>query len=418
MRQLYHASRRGSAYVFVLGAATLIATAGILATVLQRQRLARQTDMTTISTVDREHASAVEFAQSLIAVDPSGLAWRPFRKVEIHAAAMLDDPEASHWIMLTDPVDDELITVNLADPVRVTVDSIVGAARRKTRFDLAFTLEPLPALQHALITSEVEGAGTLTLTGTQVEATTRPQLDADYAASAEVGVSPEEFRIAATVMSSVPAEPVPAPAEDLFAYYQSIGTVIELSAAQTFDRVLFSPASNPAGTGLNARGIYVINANDKKLRITNTRVLGTLVILNASPASEIGPDVSISPASSDLPAMLVRGSMRFQLENADLRENDVARNLNPAGAPYLGVTDSDMSDAYPARIRGLVYVSNNVVIHDHSTFEGVLWVGGTTDVRGNRTLSVRWAPLTDPIPGFSRVSSMRVANEGVVRVAP
>ena len=82
------------------------------------------------------------------------------------------------------------------------------------------------------------------------------------------------------------------------------------------------------------------------------------------------------------------------------------------------MTDSDTNDVYPARIRGLVYVSNNVVIHAHSAFEGVLWVGGTTDVRGNQTLSVRWAPLTDPIPGFSRVSSIRVANEGVMRVAP
>ncbi len=418
MRQLHHASRRGSAYVFVLGAATLIATAGILATVLQRQRLARQTDMTTISTVDREHASAVEFAQSLMAEDPSGVAWRPFRKVEIDAGAMLGDPAASHRITVADPVDADLRTVDLAEPVRVSVASTVGAARRKTAFDLAFTLEPLPGLQHALITAAVEGSGTLTLTGTRVEATTRPEFDAAYRDRAEIGVSPEEFRVATTVMSSVSPDTVPAPVDGLFAYYQSIGTVIELSAARTFDRVLFSPASNPANTGLNARGIYVINARNNLLRITNSRVLGTLVILNANPASEIGPDVSISPASSDLPAMLVLGSIEFQLENADLRESEVARNLNPVGAPYLGVTDSDTSDAYPARIRGLVYVSQNVVIDDHSAFEGVLWVRGKTSVRATRTLTVRWAPLTSPIPGFSRVSSMRVANEGVTRVAP
>lgn len=416
--RLAPSGRRGSAYVFVLGAATLIATAGILATVLQRQRLARQTDMTTTSTVDRAHASAVEYAQSLLAADPSGQAWRPFRRVVIETPSLLGDPGAVHEISVTDPVDDDLRTVNLTDPVRVTVESAIGAARRETQIDLAFTVEPLPALEYGFISGQTQGTGTVNVMGTSAAAASRPAMDASFSANAQSGVTPGAFRTVSSTMNDVAAVPVPAPPDELFAYYQSIGTVINVSSDVTYEDVLFSPVSNPANTGVNARGIYVINANNRRVNIRNSRVLGTLVILNPNALSQIGPKVSMSPASSDLPTLLVRGSIDFVLDNADLTESDEDRNFNPAGAPYMGTTDSDTSDAYPSRIRGLVYVSINASINKSSAFEGVLWVTGKTVTRGGRTLSVRWAPLTNPIPGFSRVSAMRVANEGVTRVAP
>jgi len=182
--------------------------------------------------------------------------------------------------------------------------------------------------------------------------------------------------------------------------------------------VLFSPTSNPAGTGLNARGIYVIDCNNKRLRLSDSRVLGTLVIINPHTTSEIGPRVSMSPASADLPTLLVDGEMFFQLDDDDLLEWDAERNFNPSGAPYLGETDSDESDRYPSWIRGLTYVSGKAKISQNSAFEGVLWVNGRVQVSGARTLTVRWAPLTAPIPGFTTASSMFVEADSVQRLAP
>jgi hypothetical protein len=409
--------RRGSVYVFVLGAAMLIATTGILATTLQSARLVRQRSMDATVSVDAEHAAAVEYAIETFENDPSGSAWRPFSRLVVNAPAMLGTSGTSHVLSLTDPADDNLRTVNLVDDVQLRVESTVGASKRATQLTFGFTQTPLSALSNALI-RESEHNGTITVIGTKATAVSLPGRDAAYDANAQTGVTPAQLSAAILAMNSTVPGEVQEPSSELFAYYRSIGTLITLSAATTYDRVLFSPTSNPAGTGLNARGIYVIDCNNKGLRLSDSRVLGTLVIINPHRTSRIGPKVSMSPASADLPTLLVDGEMFFDLEDDDLREWDADRNFNPSGAPYLGETDSDESDRYPSRIRGLTYVSVKAKIGQNSAFEGVLWVNGEVHVSMSRTLTVRWAPLTAPIPGFTTASSMFVEADSVQRLAP
>jgi hypothetical protein len=409
--------RRGSVYVFVLGAAMLIATTGILATTLQSARLVRQRSMDATVSVDAEHAAAVEYAIETFENDPSGSAWRPFSKLVVNAPAMLGTSGTSHVLSLTDPADDNLRTVNLVDDVQLRVESTVGASKRATQLTFGFTQTPLSALSNALI-RESEHNGTITVIGTKATAVSLPGRDAAYDANAQTGVTPAQLSAAILAMNSTVPGEVQEPSSELFAYYRSIGTLITLSTATTYDRVLFSPTSNPAGTGLNARGIYVIDCNNKGLRLSDSRVLGTLVIINPHRTSRIGPKVSMSPASADLPTLLVDGEMFFDLEDDDLQEWDADRNFNPSGAPYLGETDSDESDRYPSRIRGLTYVSVKAKIGQNSAFEGVLWVNGEVHVSMSRTLTVRWAPLTAPIPGFTTASSMFVEADSVQRLAP
>ena len=411
--------RRGSVYVFVLGAAMLIATTGILATTLQSARLARQRSMDATVSVDAEHAAAVEYAIETFENDPSGSAWRPFSRLVVNAPAMLGTSGTSHVLSLTDPADDNLRTVNLVDDVQLRVESTVGASKRATQLTFGFTQTPLSALSNALI-RESEHNGTITVIGTKATAASLPVRDAAYDANAQTGVTPAQLSAAILAMNSTVPGEVQEPSSELFAYYRSIGTLITLSTATTYHRVLFSPTSNPAGTGLNARGIYVIDCTNKRLRLSESRVLGTLVIINPHTTSRIGPKVSMSPASADLPTLLVDGEMFFELEDDDLREEwwHADRNFNPSGAPYLGETDSDESDRYPSWIRGLTYVSGKAKISQNSAFEGVLWVNGGVHVSMSRTLTVRWAPLTAPIPGFTTASSMFVKAESVQRLAP
>lgn len=410
--------RQGSVYVFVLGAAMLITTAGIIATTFQSSRLARQRSLNNTVNVDAEHAAAVEYGLELFRGDPSGNVWRPYRKVVTNAPAMLGTAGAAHVITLTDPRDDDLETVNLADPVRLTVTSIVGGAKRASQVDFAFDVTPISALSNAVIYEQKIGGGTLSVTGTVATSSARPTPDAAFHASAQIGVTPAAFLTATEAVNNSVTMTVPAPSADLFSYYQSIGTVITLSGERTFEHALFSPTSNPANTGLNAKGVYVIRANGHRVNIGNARVYGTLVIVNPGTSSAIGPKVTMSPASSDMPTLLIQGSMKVLLGDDDLTESDAERNLNPTGAPYLGTTDGDSSDSYPSRIRGLVYVSNSLVIDENSAFEGVLWVGGKLSITGARTASVRWMPLTDPIPGFMTATSMYVQDQTSLRLAP
>mgnify|MGYP001806934612 CR=1 FL=1 len=126
----------------------------------------------------------------------------------------------------------------------------------------------------------------------------------------------------------------------------------------------------------------------------------------------------MSPEFSNMPTLLVDGTIKFGMQGADLTEAAASRNLNPAGAPYLCVTYSVTADAYPARLRGLVYVSGNAIIAENSVFEGVLWIRGKLNVTAGKTVTARWAALTDPIAGFSEATQMYVAAESVSRVAP
>jgi len=410
--------RRGSVYVFVLGAAMLIATTGILATTLQSARLVRQRSMDATVSVDAEHAAAVEYAIETFENDPSGSAWRPFSRLVVNAPAMLGTSGTSHVLSLTDPADNNLRTVNLVDDVRLRVESTVGASKRATQLTFGFTQTPLSALSNALIRESEHPGSAIAVSGTIATAASLPVRAAAYDANAQTGVTPAQLNAAILAMNSTVPGEVQEPPSELFVYYRSIGTLITLSTATTYDEVLFSPTSNPAGTGLNARGIYVIDCNNKRLRLSDSRVLGTLVIINPHTTSEIGPRVSMSPASADLPTLLVDGEMFFQLDDDDLLEWDAERNFNPSGAPYLGETDSDESDRYPSWIRGLTYVSGKAKISQNSAFEGVLWVNGKVQVSGARTLTVRWAPLTAPIPGFTTASSMFVEADSVQRLAP
>lgn len=418
MNRLQHMRRRGSAYVFVLGAATLIATAGVLATVLQRQRLVRQQEAMTTLKVDQSHASAMEFGYSLLAPDPSGKVWRSFRKVVINAPPLLGDADAIHTITISDPADGDLRTANLQDTVRMTVETQVGSALRTSRADFAFSVKPLDALSHALIRETKLGGGPVTVMGTTGTSSLRPTRPTDFDSSAQVGVTPASFLSAVETMNGAATLTVCEPSENLFTYYRNTGTQINLSGNTSYDRVLFSPVSNPAGTGVDTRGVYVINANGHTVTITNSRIVGTLIIINASAQSRIGERVSMAPASSNQPTLLVNGSIEFAMTSNDLTETVAGRNLNPAGAPYLGVTDTDTADAYPTRLRGLVYVSGNANVTENSAFEGTLWIRGKLNVAATKTATVRWTPLTDPIPGFSQATAITIAAESVSREAP
>ena len=209
------------------------------------------------------------------------------------------------------------------------------------------------------------------------------------------------------------------PGNTVFDYYLANGTWIDIASIpltsgthQLFKKVL-APSVNLFGPSGNAEGIYVIDCQGQNLIIENTRVMGTLVIINPGTTCRIQGSNHWSPVSPNYPALMVRGNVQFQMSQLDLNETLLATNFNPTGAPYNGTFDSDITDTYPSKIKGLVYVSGQLrvptAVGNEPLFDGsVVCTTFQADSLGDVTFSYRPTHIHYPPPGFAAGSTMQV----------
>lgn len=207
------------------------------------------------------------------------------------------------------------------------------------------------------------------------------------------------------------------PSDTAFDYYLARGTFIDIaslptsSGAKRIGEAVLGPGVNPYGLA-NPEGIYVLDCKNLKLTISDSRIVGTLVILDPGADSSIADKVSIAPAISNYPSLLVRGNIKFTYQSDTfLKESSEGVNFNPVGAPDGGVTDADASDNYPSLIRGLVYVTGALEAPSDgqsSVNEGVIIAGSMSFASPHRA---RYSPLfaSSPPPGFARGNPMAIA---------
>ncbi|MCA9025072.1 MAG: hypothetical protein KDA86_07650 [Planctomycetaceae bacterium] len=207
------------------------------------------------------------------------------------------------------------------------------------------------------------------------------------------------------------------PSETVFDYYLRNGTWIDYDSLENggggkrIRQTVLSPNLNPFGSAVNAEGIYVIDCQNQQLTIENTRILGTLVLVNSSASTFIDFSQYWSPAVLNYPTLLVDGSISFRYLSGDLDENDQGSNYNPVGAPYEGSEDSDTNDTYPSKIKGLVYVSGTLklpTLTPDSLVDGCV-ICGTLDARSDATFDYRATFLNYPPPGFASGNPMQIA---------
>ncbi|NRA56940.1 MAG: hypothetical protein HRU13_02315 [Phycisphaerales bacterium] len=227
----------------------------------------------------------------------------------------------------------------------------------------------------AIVNADVESAGNIT--------------GATYLGSTTRGVAPRIL-----------------PDSALFAYYQSIGETIALSDltwrsnSYWLENTLLSPNSNPFGS-TNPLGIYVIDCQSQWVSLANVRVVGTLVLLNATNSIWIHTRTLVQPAYPWMPSLLVQGDAGFYAGDVALSEATAGVNLNPRGTPYLFESDGDTSDSYPSEIQGLIYVSDDVQFYLPSqTIHGKLIVGDTIQVRSGVDVDIFDDPDIERYPPF------------------
>ena len=217
------------------------------------------------------------------------------------------------------------------------------------------------------------------------------------------------------------------PDYDVVQRYTAVGTEISsLSVPRvggdlSIQDVVLSAASNPYGSE-DASGIYWIDAQYKRVVISNSRIDATLAILNATEIEVSGGIVWTYPTTPDV-ILATNSTIAFTDINGVLSENARGVNFNPSSTPYRGTfSNGNLTDSYASELRGIVYSSSEIVF-DPLTDDSALRIVGSVicnELRCDGIVSVtqfdeaiRTPPLglLDPVPRrFVRGSARRIES--------
>lgn len=359
------ARRRGSVYIAVLGASLIVVTlavGGILSTRVQ----ARGTDANNDAAEARLYAqSGLELARLWISQDSR---WRSTR-VNGSWTDRLALGSGSISIDVSDPLDGDL-TNRPHDSVQITAIGNKGSARQLLRQTLSARPVPLPALRYALHTAgeiRVQSGKRLILGSSTASTNGSWRNDGTVEGNADVSSSTSNSSMYGTLTTGVAARAMPE--STVPEAYARLGTTIS-PTSMMLGKVL-TPTLNPYGD-VNADGVYVIRTSSN-LTIRQCRVYGTLVIFASGKKVTIDQANLFQPARPDFPAIIIVGDCALDYTSSTaLTEVGAASNLNPTGAPYLGVADSDQTDSYPNEIQGLLHVTGQLICSSPGIVRGAI----------------------------------------------
>jgi hypothetical protein len=283
--------------------------------------------------------------------------------------------------------DDGSLTDDVTDPVWIygygRVGDAVWVQRAWARNDRGQPLECLNTAIHCSGQLQVKGGGTVTVAGAPASTDGRLQIDGAIKGDAQAVTLTGGGTISGTKTVPAPRKGVPWPT--LFTNYVARAT--QITYRQDITNVVLAPGINEVGGGLNAKGIYYINTASGDLKLSNMRLLGTLVI-DASPSGWVTIDKSVfmQPARADFPALIIKGTAALQIDSTGsqyLSESSQGHNFNPSGAPYLGVTNTNTADNYPNEVRGLIHVIGNVFFWNNGIYRGAVLVQGAVTVESD-----------------------------------
>jgi hypothetical protein len=199
------------------------------------------------------------------------------------------------------------------------------------------------------------------------------------------------------------------PPDTVFDPYIAEGTAVSINALpvsgihRELKRVVLSPQSNPLTGSTNAKGVYVIDCQGQPVAIRESRIVGTLVLLNTGGVL-IDGSVHLAAAVSNYPCLLAAGDLSLATSSASLQEGSPnSTNFNPASTPYpfpSGTTDSDTNDSYPSGLFGLVCVTGNASILNSPSVTNLIVLKDLQSLNATLTVSANPLYLSSPPPGF------------------
>jgi hypothetical protein len=397
-------NRRGSIYLYVLASSLVVAMLGLgsLAAVrLQTQSARLGRDCAQARTCA---SSAIELGLLQIKTDS---AWR----TTWSSGVWLQDKPLGGGTFSLQGVDpsDGVLSDSAYEPLILTGTGVKGAARHKTQVTLVPVVKPLALLGaclHSSTTVIVNGGRRITVVGAPLSTNgllnASGTVDGDAQAATIVGVN----NITGDPTSGAPAKPMPA--SSVIADYVGKATTVAYTGA--IDKAVFAPGCNPWGS-TDPNGLYVLDTGGNAITIKNTRIYGTLIIKAPNKSVILDGAMFCQNYNSQFPVLLVDGNLTIKCASASttLSEASNAKNYNPTGAPYGGVTDMDAADTYPNEIRGLIHVTGSVVLQQTARIVGTIVCGGVVTCDGTNTIVYDSSLVTCPPKGYTYVDGMAIS---------
>ena len=266
-------------------------------------------------------------------------------------------------------------------------------------------LEALAACVHSSGELKITSGKVLTANG--APASTNGKLNVDGTVEGDVHAASRDSGGTVAGTETVPAPEKSLPDAGVFEMYKSMATAIPYSG--DFNEHVLAPGANTYGGGLNADGLYYIDAGDKDLKIKGTRILGTLVV----DAKKVTLDDAalLENYRSDYPVLIVNGNLELMLKTDELGLDEFAwtTNFNPAGAPYGGATDSDQADTYPNEIRGLVHAIGETTVKETTRVRGVVISENKVAFKGANEIVHNPDLYENPPLGYAEQAGMRIS---------
>lgn len=400
---------RGSAYLLVLGASILLVVAGTGAIYAAGIRRA-SAELNIESWRARLAAEGgIDAALEAIRTDSN---WRTTYRNGT-AFASLPMTGAAARVTLADPLDGD-ISNNIADSVQVLSQGTSGRAQSKLQVTLSTRSVAYSSLDVAMCSGGIQThTGTTIANGQTIGSNLAITATlASISGRVESTVSVLGLIFTGTTASLVPARTLPG--ADAFTYYTTVGssagstTLPLVGGKRALTRQLVSPGSAPLMMSGSTQGIYVIDCQGNDVTISNSRIVGTIVLLNTGAGSKVTGAINWTPSVANYPCLLVSGPMTIDIDQANgLSEAGTPGvNFNPASTPYLGASDSDTTDSYPTEIKGLIYIAGSLTLGGNPKITGNLIVRDSITSTGSLTLVYDATWRDSPPPGFATTSVM------------
>jgi hypothetical protein len=314
----------------------------------------------------------------------------------------------SFEIVLVDEEDGNLAD-QPSDPVRLYGIGRVGDAVRvhSVLSQPAHGLDILRTAVHAGVEIQVKSGDELILTG--APASTNGNMRNDQILYGDVETVTVSGGGTTTGVTTITA-PKQMPDAGVFDMYCGMATQIPY-IGHLLGGVL-APGYNVWGP-TNEDGLYFIDTVGHDIDIEGVRIHGTLVVRAPGKKVRLREAVFLKNYRSDYPALLVDGELeiRMKTESFSLAETTWGVNFNPAGAPFEGVSDVDLTDTYPNEVYGLIHATNQIIFAETPRIRGTvisdyrIEIDGPTHIIHDRSL------YEDPLLGYADpLSPMKIMS--------
>lgn len=405
--------RSGYLYAGVMIVSILVGLIGLTSVKVARHYLRAAIDSNSAGQAAELASSAVETGLATVENDPD---WRTTyqNNTEYPPTPVAMNGGTWTWKLVDDDGD---LDDDDSDFVYVVGIGRHAAATMIQQVTAYPTGEPLPVLDHGLhADGNVSVSADVTLTTNRsvsangtVNGPGSALVDGDVVGSAGASVP-----ATGTVTTGSPS--LQMPGSSVFDYYESQGTAIDVTAlplvggVREIKQTLLSSQANPFGDPDHA-GTYVIDCQNQVVCISDSRIVGTLVLLNAGAGSSMRDALVWDSQLPGFPALMVSGSFTIDISSGILDEALISTNLNPAGTPYLGESDSDSVDTYTAGVRGMIYVTGTLTVPAsglETVVAGPVVVEGTASIAADSTFNHDASVSTNPPPGFASGNPMKL----------